>query len=68
MSNAVGLAIFALGIVLLISGFSASQSISAEFSRFFSGHLADKTLWMLAGGGVAAIAGLVLALRDTHDF
>ncbi len=68
MSNALGLAIFALGIVLLISGFSASQSISAEFSRFFTGHFADKTPLMLAGGAVAAIGGLVLALRDTRDF
>ena len=61
--NIVGLAIFALGIVLLIFGFNESQSFGSDVSRFFTGNPTDRSMWLIAGGGVAVIAGMVLALR-----
>ncbi len=63
MNNVVGLTIFAIGIVLLIFGFSASQSLSSEVSRLFTGSPTDRSLWMVAGGVAAVIAGLLLAVR-----
>ena len=61
--NTIGLAIFALGVVLLILGFNESQSLSSDVSRFFTGNPTDRSMWLIAGGAVAVIVGMVLALR-----
>jgi hypothetical protein len=66
MNNIVGLAIFALGIVLLIFGFNESHSFSSEVSRVFTGNPTNRAVWMIAGGAAAVIAGLVLALWGTR--
>jgi multisubunit Na+/H+ antiporter MnhB subunit len=63
MNNVIGLAIFALGVVLLIFGFNESQSFGSEVSRFFTGNPSDRSMWMIVGGAVAVVAGLVLAVR-----
>jgi multisubunit Na+/H+ antiporter MnhB subunit len=61
MNNIVGFAILALGIVLLIFGFNESQSFSSDVSRFFTGNPTNHSMWLIAGGAVAVIAGLLLA-------
>ena len=66
MTNIVGLAIFAVGIVLLILGFNASHSFSSDFSRFFTGNPTDKSIWLLVGGAAAIIVGLVVAIRGVR--
>ena len=63
MNKAVMLAILAGGIVLVIYGVSASESFSSDVSRFFTGSPTDKTIWLLVGGIVAIIIGLVGLLR-----
>jgi len=63
MNNIVGLAIFAVGIVLLVFGFNASHSFSSDVSRFFTGNPTDKSIWFLVGGAAAIIVGLVVAIR-----
>jgi len=63
MNNIVGLAIFAVGIVLLVFGFNASHSFSSDVSRVFTGNPTDKSIWLLMGGAAAVIVGLVLAIR-----
>jgi len=63
MNNIVGLAIFAVGIVLLVFGFNASHSFSSDVSRFFTGNPTDKSIWFLVGGAAAVIVGLVVAIR-----
>jgi hypothetical protein len=52
------LALLVLGIVLLVLGANASDSISSSFSRLFTGQPTDKTVWLLIGGCVATLAGL----------
>jgi hypothetical protein len=66
MTNIVGLAIFAVGIVLLILGFNASHSFSSDVSRFFTGNPTDKSVWLLVGGAAAIIVGLVVAIRGVR--
>ncbi len=66
MNNIVGLAIFAVGIVLLIFGFNESQSLSSDVSRFFTGNPTNHSIWMIAGGALAVVAGLVLAVKGSH--
>lgn len=62
MNNIVGLAILALGIVLLIFGFNASHSFSSDVSRTFTGNPTNHSMWLIIGGAVAVIAGIGLAL------
>jgi len=62
MNNIVGIAILALGIVLLIFGFNASHSFGSDVSRAFTGNPTDKSMWLIIGGAVACIVGIGLAL------
>jgi len=66
MNNLLGLTIFAIGIVLLVLGFNASQSFNSDVSRFFSGHPTDKSMWLLIGGAAAVVVGLVLSVRGVR--
>ena len=66
MNNVVGLAVLAVGIVLLIFGFNASHSFSSDVSRFFTGNPTDKSMWFLIGGAAAVAVGLIVALRGTR--
>ena len=66
MNNIVGLALFAVGIVLLIFGLNASHSFSSDVSRVFTGNPTDKSIWLLVGGAAAVIVGLVIAVRGTR--
>ena len=63
MNKVVSLAILAGGILLIIFGVSATKSFSSDISRFLTGSPTDKAIWMLVGGAVATIIGLVGLLR-----
>lgn len=67
MNKALSLALLAGGIVLIIYGMNASDSISSSFSRFFTGSPTDKTMWFMIGGTVAAALGLVGLLRKSSS-
>ena len=62
MNRPLGLALLVAGIILLVLGFQASDSIGSDFSRFFTGSPTDKAVWFLILGAIATIAGGVLAL------
>jgi len=59
MNKLISLAILAGGIVLVVFGVAATNSFSSDISRFFTGSPTDKAIWMLLGGIVAIIIGLV---------
>lgn len=63
MNNAIGLALLVGGIILMIFGFNAAHSAGSEVSRFFTGNPSDRSMWMIIGGAVAAVIGLVSLLR-----
>lgn len=63
MNRPVSLAILIVGIVLIIFGAQASDSVGSSFSRFFTGEPTDRTIWLLLGGLVAVIIGLTGSLR-----
>ena len=58
MNRIISLALLVGGIVLIVYGVNASDSISSDVSRFFTGNPTDKTIWFLIGGVVAAALGL----------
>jgi hypothetical protein len=45
------------GIILLVYGLNASDSISSSVSRAVTGTPTDKTVWLIALGVIAIIAG-----------
>lgn len=59
MSKAVSLALLAAGILLLSFGITAMGSASSDISRFFTGAPTDRAIWLLSGGIVATVIGLV---------
>jgi hypothetical protein len=63
MNKAVSLALLAGGILLMILGVSASNSFSSDISRFFTGSPTDRAIWMLIGGVVMSVVGMVGLLR-----
>jgi uncharacterized membrane protein YidH (DUF202 family) len=65
MNKAISLAILAGGILLLVFGISASNSVSSDISRIFTDAPTDKAIWMLVGGVVVTIVGLVGLLRGS---
>jgi len=66
MNNIIGLAILALGVVLLIFGFNESHSFSSDVSRTFTGNPTDRSIWFLVGGAAAVIVGLFMAVRGAR--
>lgn len=60
MNKAIGLALLAVGIALIVYGINASNSASSTLSRTFNGTPTHQTLWLLIGGIAAAICGAAL--------
>jgi len=65
MNKAIGLALLVVGIILIIYGIDASHSLSSNVSRTFTGAPTNKALWMMLGGGAAAIVGAVLTFSGS---
>jgi len=63
MNKLVSIAVLVGGVVLMIFGINATNSFGSDVSRFFTGSPTDKAIWMLIGGIVASVVGLVLTLR-----
>jgi hypothetical protein len=67
MNKAVSLALLVGGIVLIIYGVAAADSIGSDVSRFFTGNPTDKSIWLLLGGIIAAIVGSAGLLRGSKS-
>ncbi len=67
MDKTISLAILAGGILLLIFGVSASNSVSSDISRVFTDAPTDKAIWMLVGGIVVSVIGLAGLVRGSRN-
>ena len=63
MIKGISIAVLAGGIILLILGINAYNSSSSDISRFFTVSATDKSVWLLVGGAIATVLGLVGFLR-----
>jgi TRAP-type C4-dicarboxylate transport system permease large subunit len=59
--RAIGLALLAVGAILLVFGINSSDSLGSQISEFFSGSPTDKTIWLLIGGVAALVVGLFMS-------
>jgi hypothetical protein len=57
MNKMSSLILLVAGVLLLVWGLNASDSIGSSFSRFFTGNPTDKAMWLLIGGTVASAVG-----------
>jgi hypothetical protein len=58
MTRAISFALIVGGVVLLYFGGQSFHSFSNEVSRVFTGAPTNKTIYLIAGGVVATLAGL----------
>ena len=63
MNRALSIALLVGGLVLLGFGINAANSVSGETSTALTGTPTDKALWLMIGGGVVALVGLVGLMR-----
>lgn len=65
MNKALSIGLLVIGIVLVVFGINASNSFGSGVSRFFTGSPTDKTIWLLIGGILASVIGLIGLLRGS---
>ena len=58
----IGLALLVGGIIMLVYGFQAKDSVQSQVSEVFTGTPSDNAKWLLLGGAVCSVAGVVLVL------
>jgi hypothetical protein len=66
MRNPLGIILIVVGVILLIFGVNASDSVSSSFSKFFNGAPSDKAIWLLIGGIIALGAGALVSWRSSR--
>jgi hypothetical protein len=57
MKKIVWLGLLIVGIVLIVLGVQGMNSLESDVNRFFRGAPTDKSVWMLVGGILGALAG-----------
>jgi hypothetical protein len=60
MNKAIGIALLVVGVILLVWGVNASESVGSKISETFTGSPTDKSIWLIIGGVVSGITGLGL--------
>ena len=66
MNKPLALGLLAVGVVLIVLGFNADDSLASRLSKFFAGTPTDKTVWLLILGVLAAMVGAVFLLRPAR--
>lgn len=59
MIKAISVALLAGGVVLLYFGGQSFHSFANDMSRMFTGAPTNKTIWLIAGGVIATLVGLI---------
>jgi len=57
----IGIALLAVGIVLLMLGYNAAQSVGSQFKQAFTGSMSDKATLLYLGGAMVSAVGAYLA-------
>jgi hypothetical protein len=63
--HGMGLMLLVFGILMIIYGFNASDSVSPDVPPAFAGAPTVKTVGLLLGGSAAAVVGVTLANRSS---
>jgi hypothetical protein len=63
ISKILGLGLLLLGGILLYFGYNATEAPVEQIGEAITGKYSDETMAYLIGGGVAAVAGVLLLLK-----
>jgi len=63
MRNPIGIVVMIIGVVLLIYGISATDSLASNISELFTGRPTDKAIWLVVLGILGIGVGLALSFR-----
>lgn len=63
MKKAIYAALLVGGLLLFYFGYQESQSFASEVEELFTGTPSDEAMWMMIGGAIAAVIGLVGLIR-----
>ena len=61
----IGFVLLAVGIMLLVMGYNASQSVGSQFKEAFSGSMSDRATMFYLGGAVVTAVGAYLAFMTS---
>ena len=59
MNRSLGIVLLVIGIILLMYGLDSSASFASSISKFFSGAPTNKSIVLLAIGGILTVSGFV---------
>lgn len=62
MMRIIGFVLLAVGLVLLIFGFNASQSVGEQVVEGVTGRFTNETMMFIIGGVAAMVAGAAMAI------
>ena len=62
MKRIIGIALLVIGVILLVYGFKAKDSVESKLTETFTGTPSDNTKQLLIGGAVASAVGIGLIL------
>jgi len=62
-TSIIGLAVLAIGFVLLFFAWRASQAPMDQLSEALTGRFTDNTMWYLIGGVVGVVVGAAMLFR-----
>ncbi|HLY72868.1 MAG TPA: DUF3185 family protein [Planctomycetota bacterium] len=65
MNRIAGIAVLVAGLGVFLWGLNTSDSLGSNISEIFTDAPAQRTLWLLIGGGLLAAAGLGSILFPT---
>ena len=57
-----GLVLLVVGVVLLLFGVNATESVSDTVSEGLTGRYTDETMWYIVGGAALAVLGGLMTL------
>lgn len=66
MNKSLAIVLLLVGLVLLGVGINAANSITSETSTAITGSPTDKSLWLMIGGGAAALVGLIGVISSSR--
>lgn len=63
----VGIVLLVLGVVILLFGLNASDSLGDQVSEAVTGRFTDKTMWYIIGGIGLAVVGVLMSLMGVKS-
>jgi uncharacterized protein (UPF0333 family) len=67
MNRLVSALLLTVGIVLIITGITASHSLGSDFSKIFTGAPTEKSIWLFLGGVLVTAIGAGGLLRGSRE-